>query len=35
MGQAMKKLENFYENHRKSIEIPHIYNNLDNDDYDI
>jgi len=34
MGQAMKKLENIYENHRNSIEIPHVYNNQDNDDYD-
>ena len=45
MGQALAKLESFYENvgsrngfseklHRKFIENSHIYNNLDNDDYD-
>ena len=45
MGQAMEKLESFYVgNHRSarngrkisinSIENSHIYNNLDNDDYD-
>ena len=45
MGQALRKLESFYEKvgsgngfsekiHRKFIENSHIYNNLDNDDYD-
>ena len=45
MGQALAKLESFYEKvgsgngfseklHRKFIENSHIYNNLDNDDYD-
>jgi len=45
MGQAMRKLESFYRKvesgnkisgklHGNSIENSHIYNNLDNDDYD-